>query len=849
MTSGRGRLTVSTTSPSGLAEQAAPSRLLVVSAAVGPGRHAGSAAAVEERAARLWPDCEIRRVDVLDAMGRVTGPALRRLEGRRLPWLSDLGYRELCRRVWFADATRRVTGALAGRALRPVVDGFHPDLVVSTYPLGTSGLDWLRRRGRLEVPVAAIVADFAPHPLAVYAEIDLHYVASEPSLFALWRSRPDARAAVGAPPVISAFHPVDGAERAAARAALGLPVGRPVALVSGGALGAGSVRRAVDAALDADPAFCVVVACGQNEVLRHGLIALGEPADRLLPLGRPDRLPELTSAADVVITGAGGATALEAVATGRAVLLFEPAAGHGRANAALMERAGLGRVCADAGELTATLRELVGTPGSRLAAERRAAEHAGALDFTAEVAALPTLTRHRGSRPLAAADALYVAAATAEVPQQVGAVALLNPAEAAALDPERIAVGLRARLAARADQLPLLRRRLWTRPGRRPRWLVADELDASRQITSRVVGAGDGTSWAEAVREFFDAPVPVDRPPWQLEVLRDVGDGAGRTAVLAKLHHALGDGLVVTATLAGLLSDRPAPGLRAVPEAGGGARARAGARLARRLSRGLVRLVTAGRTALEAPRASSSRRRYALIRLPAAGVRALARQLGTSTTALLLGLLGEALHRHGGLVGNPVGGANGRLRTLVPSTANRVRRGPAGWAAGPEAPGNDPAAVLLDLPVGEMAVRERIAEVAEALDGLRAGHSVAARLAVLTMGRLQGALPARLGSLVYGGRFFGLIASVLPSWRRELRVLGAQITSVYPVLPLADGVGLAVGYLSWGEVLGVGVTADSALFPDAAGFADTLLGVFGEVFGEVADQRLAGQFGAVAGHV
>jgi UDP-N-acetylglucosamine:LPS N-acetylglucosamine transferase len=832
MTSGRGRLTVPTLSSAGLAERTAPRRLLVVSAAVGAGHQvaAGPAAAVEERAGRLWPDCEIRRVDVLDAMGRVAGPALRWIGGDRAPWLSGLGYRELCRRPWFADAARLVTASWAGLALRAVVDEFGPDVVVSTYPLGTGGLDWLRRRGHLDVPVAAIIADFAPHPLAVHAEIDLHYVASEPSLLALWRARPDAHAAVGAPPVVSAFHPVDGAERGAARTALGLPAGRPVALVSRGALGVGAVRRAVRAALAADPALCVAVACGPDEVLRYELLALGEPADRLVTPGPPDRLPELTSAADVVVTDAGGATALEAVATGRAVLLFEPAAGHGRANAAMLEQAGLATVCADAAELTAALRELVRTPEPLLAAERRAAEHTAARDFTAEVAALPELPRHRGSRPLAAADALFVAAATAEVPQQVGAVALLDRVEAAALDPERIAVGLRARLAARAEQLPRLHRRLWTRPGRWPRWLAAGQLDATRQVTARVVGAGDGTSWAEAVREFFDGPLPLDRPPWQLEVLRDAGDGTGPgwTAVLVKLHHALGDGAAVVATLVGLLSDRPVPSLRAVPEAGRGARP---GRPLRRWALALVGLAAAGRAAAERPRPSSPRRRYALVRLPVVGVRTLARELGVDFSALLLGLLGEALHRHGA----PACARNGRLRTMVPTTAGRVRRGAS--AAGADAPGHESAAVLLDLPVGAMPVRRRIAEVAEALDRLGAGRPVAARVAVLAMALLPGALQARLARFGYGGRFFGLIAAVLPSWRRELRVLGAQITSVYPVLPLAGGVGLAVGYLSWGEVLGVGITADSDLFPDAAGFASTVLGVFGEVAGA----SLAGQ--------
>ena len=54
--------------------------------------------------------------------------------------------------------------------------GMQPDLVLSTYPIGSGGLAWLRRRGRLPVPVGAWVSDFAPHPFWVHEPLDLHVV-------------------------------------------------------------------------------------------------------------------------------------------------------------------------------------------------------------------------------------------------------------------------------------------------------------------------------------------------------------------------------------------------------------------------------------------------------------------------------------------------------------------------------------------------------------------------------------------------------------------------------------------------------------------------------------------------
>jgi WS/DGAT/MGAT family acyltransferase len=783
-----------------------PRKLLVVSADIGEG-HNATARAVEERAARLWPGCEIRRIDTLDEMGRWVGPAFRwiyRVNVDTTPWLYDFFYDALWRYRWFATASCRFVAAWSGRRLAPMVAGFRPDLVVSTYPLGTGGLDWIRRRSKLDVPVAAVVSDFAPHPFWVYSEIDLHYVASEQSLRAMHRAQPDARGAVGAPPVVSAFRAGD---KIAARRRCGLPEDAMIVLVSCGSFGFGSMERVVGAALRARPEICVVVACGRNERLRARLAARAEPAHRLVPMGWTDHMPDLTAAADVIVTNAGGATALEALACHRAVLLFEPISGHGRANAALMERAGLGRVCHDPRALIAALDDLA-DPKQLAAAERRAQVHTEALDLDAEVAALPGLSRHFGARPLAASDALFALAATPMVPQHVGAVLLLDE-QAALGPPERVADHVMALIAQRGRALPILRRRLEQRPGRRPRWLPVDDIEAARHVRARTV---QRTPWSRAVEQFFAEPLPDDRPPWQLEVLHDAA--TGRTAVLAALHHALGDGLAITAALIGLLSDREDPTSRSATD--GAVRAfghRERVRAAVRLVRGLASLAAGGRAPAPRPAAASTpNRRLTMVGLPAAKVRSAARSYRTSTSALLLAVLAEALHQRGATT-------QARVAAMVPLTARAARR--------PDSTGNDTAAVRLNLPVGPMSPNRRIAEVSVELSHLdRVGQPDASRAVVHVLGRLPALLHARLARIVYSRRFFTLIASVLPGPRRAHHLLGARVTSVFPVLPLADGVGLAVGYLNWGDVIGVGVTTDSGLFPDGDEFADDLKRAF-----------------------
>ncbi|MBV9141946.1 MAG: DUF1298 domain-containing protein [Pseudonocardiales bacterium] len=848
----------------------------MVSATIGEG-HNATARAVEERARRLWPGCTIRWVDTLVEMGAGVGPGFRwiyRVNVDTTPWLYDFFYRSLWRHRWFASSCRRLLGMWSGRRLAPIIEEYQPDLVVSTYPLGTAGLDWLRRRSGLNVPVAAIISDFAPHPLWVYPEIDLHYVASEPSLRAMYQAQPDARGAVGAPPVVGAFRPAGETDKIAARRRCGLPEHGLVVLVSCGSLGFGSVERAVAVGLAAGPDVCVVVACGRNEALRARLAAramrlVPVPAPRLVPLGWTSEMPALTTAADVVVTNAGGATALEALACGRAVLMFEPIAGHGKANAALMAQAGLATCCDGPAELLAALRRLLARPALLAKAEHRALRHIGALDLDAEIAALPGLPRHHGARPLCASDAFFTYAATSTVPQQIGAVLLLGGspiagsaggspiagsaggspiAGSAGGSPpaERLAALLAVRITERVPALPMLRRRLETRPGRRPRWLLAEDIDPRAHLSTRSVGAAHGGVSA-ALREFFTAPVPLEAPPWQLHVVQD-GD-TGRTMVLAKLHHSLGDGLAVTATLVGLLSDQEQPQVRSQASqhehtSNSGrrtaARWRARAGHARRVLRGLGSLASAGPAPAGGPlRASTPARDYTLVELPAAAVRVSAREHRVGTTALLLALLSEALHR----IGGPGTAVDARLRAMVPRTAHALRRAEGSGHVGDHQgdrrgegwyQGNQTAALALDLPVGPMPLARRVMAVAEALKSLEhADQPIAARTVVAALGRLPAPLHARLVRLIYRRRFFTLIASVLPGPRKAHDIGGARVVSVFPVLPLAEGVGLAVGFLTWGDMIGVGVTTDTGLFPGAGQLANALRQAFADLTADV----------------
>ena len=794
-----------------------PRRVLLVSATIGEG-HNATARAVEESARRLWPDCEVEWVETLRTMGPGVGPAFRWIYIRNVestPWLYDLFYAALWRYRWFADASRRFVGAWSGRRLRPVVRDYEPDLVISTYPMGTAGLDWLRRRGELERPVAAVISDFSPHPFWVYPEVDMHYVMSGASLRELHHVQPDAAAEVCVPPVASEFRPADKAE---SRRVFDLPEDGFLVLVSCGSLGFGSIERAVETALEEPEVRSVVVVCGHNDELRQRLDQRADP--RLIPLGWVRDMPTLTAAADVVVTNAGGATALEALACGRTVVMFEPIAGHGWGNAELMARAGLAELCPTRSEFATTLRELTGDRRRLRTIEQRALEHATSGDFTEQVAALARLPRHRGGRALRAQDAFFVHAATERVPQQTGAALLLERNRGDMSAPDMVD-HIAELIAERASGLPMLHWRLAEQRGRRPRWIQADGVDPHEHLCLRTTGTEPGHHWHDIVRDFFATAVRTDRPPWELMLVHDVEDDSW--SLLAKMHHALGDGLAVTDTLVRLLRDhetRP----RTSPSPSSASSRRKWAHHGVGVVRGLASLAGAGTApASELGGTSTPRRRFGWGELSAAKVRASARSHGIRSSVLLISVMAEALHR----LLNERGGTAPQqtLRVMVPLTTRPLHEDG-------ESPqwGNRTVTISVDLPVGPMTPAERMAEVTALMeDTQRRGQPMAAGAVMAALGLLPAPLHAWVVRRVYQRRFFNAIVSVLPGSRRPPRVAGVLVAGVLPVLPLAEGVGLAMGMITWGEMVGVGITADAGLVSDPERLTDHVRSAFDDL--------------------
>ena len=320
-----------------------PSRVLIVSGSVGAG-HDGAARELAARLERSGVEVEVR--DFLDA---VPGPVARLLRQGyaaavgRAPAAFEFLFRRLERRgvLWGVE---QLICAHATRTVARWAARFGPDAVVATYPLAGQALGTLRADGRLQVPAYTYLTDPAVHVSWLHPAVDSHLTVTAATAVhgaAAYGVALD----VAGPLVPERFsRRLPAGELATLRAELASGEARPLALIVAGSLGLGDLGATVEDVVAAG--FTAVVLCGRNEGLRRTLAGPG-----VVALGWRDDVHRLLQAADVLVQNAGGLSFTEALVAGLPAVTYRPIPGHGRANAKVLDDAGLAPWARDRADL------------------------------------------------------------------------------------------------------------------------------------------------------------------------------------------------------------------------------------------------------------------------------------------------------------------------------------------------------------------------------------------------------------------------------------------------------------------------------------------------------------------
>jgi processive 1,2-diacylglycerol beta-glucosyltransferase len=331
-------------------------RVLILTASVGEG-HDLPARTLADQLRDEDPSVEVVTEDGLRVMGRPFVLLNERAPGVvffRFQWLWDAAFWLFVSLGPTRRLTQRLVRAFGSRGVLALIERVRPDVIVSVYPMTTEVLGGLRRKGKLDIPVAAGITDLAAMHYWAAPGVDLHLLTHP-------ESEDEVRQVAGHETGVHAVHgltrpefsrPCDPAE---ARAALDLPAKGKIVLVSGGGWGVGDLESAIDTSLRLDAVVVVACLCGRNDDLRTRL-AERYGDDRVRLVGFTEQMSEWLAAADALVHSTGGLTVLEAYVRGCPTISYGWGRGHIRANNAAFRRYGIAEVVAGEGELERALR-------------------------------------------------------------------------------------------------------------------------------------------------------------------------------------------------------------------------------------------------------------------------------------------------------------------------------------------------------------------------------------------------------------------------------------------------------------------------------------------------------------
>ena len=221
---------------------------------------------------------------------------------------------------------------LNSRKFKALLAEVNPGLIVCTHFLPLELLSDLKGRGKLDVPVHAVVTDVSLHSFWVYPHIEHYHVATPSTARELVRKGyPASQISVTGIPVDPLF--ANRTPAVEARAKLGL-LEKPTILLLSGGFGVGPMKQMLASFSESRDNLSLVVVAGKNSQLEAECKALA--ATLPVPIkvyGFVNNMHELMDAADLIVTKPGGLTTTEVLAKGKPMALISPIPGQEQRNA------------------------------------------------------------------------------------------------------------------------------------------------------------------------------------------------------------------------------------------------------------------------------------------------------------------------------------------------------------------------------------------------------------------------------------------------------------------------------------------------------------------------------------
>ena len=438
---------------------------------------------------------------------------------------------------------------------------------------------------------------------------------------------------------------------------------------------------------------------------------------------------------------------------------------------------------------------------------------------------------------LSAQDAAFLYLERPNMHMHVAGLAILDPStrtEGTIRFEDLVAV-----VTSRLHLVPRFRQKVVFVPGNlaRPVWVEDVDFDVEFHLRRAALPRPGGRKeLADFVQRVHSRPLDRSKPLWETYFIEGLEDGL--IAILSKAHHAMIDGISGVDIATVMFDFTPEPQILRpevwVPEpepsraqlirdavrdqvtnpvAGMTHTVQSVLRAPTGLARGVGSAVTGVRdlVGLGAPPKGpfdgriGSYRRFAMTEAPVFRFKEIKDALGGTVNDTILTVIADALHK--------------LMKARGEATEDRVLRAMVPVSVRTEAEkmalGNRVSMIFADLPVGPVSPQDRLDAIRARTQGLKESMMAVGAESIMNLGTwAPPTLHALAARLVSRTRWFNLVVSNVPGPQMPLYVAGARMLATYPVMPLAENVGLSVAVTSLAGTMAFGFTGDWDLAAD-----------------------------------
>lgn len=322
-------------------------KVLIFYASYGGG-HLSAAKSIKKHIDENYKDVHTEMIDCVKyinkALDKVTTAAYREM-AKKAPWAWEKVYYKSQNGLLgkFSTVSNKIMAVKMAKLFRE----FKPDVVISTHPFGSQMTSYLKQKRKTNCYLATIMTDFASHDQWLIGNkfVNSYFVSnsSMKDIMIKENSIPENKIFVTGIPISNRFLKKYNKENIYNYLKI-KPNKKTILFFGGGEYGLGKNRTVnILKSLTEFSNIQVIAIAGKNKKMRQEfeeIVKNNNKQDIIKILSFTDKVPELMSISNLVITKPGGLTVSESLASNLPLIVINPIPGQEEENAEFLEKAG-----------------------------------------------------------------------------------------------------------------------------------------------------------------------------------------------------------------------------------------------------------------------------------------------------------------------------------------------------------------------------------------------------------------------------------------------------------------------------------------------------------------------------